>query len=83
MKNTPLPFALIYEQTQLISLEDAFIFLLNLPPRKLTDQHWQDAHTAIGCACIEPEYLHTAFIALELALTLDALVDPDLLSFPT
>jgi hypothetical protein len=39
------------------------------------------AHTAFSCASMEPAYLNTAFVASETALTLDTLVDPDLLSF--
>lgn len=82
MKTTPLPFPLVHEHKRLMSVEDASVFILNLPQEKLDTHHWRAAHMAFSCACMEPAYLHTAFIALELALTLDALVDPNLLSIP-
>ena len=60
-------------------MEDASIFILNLPSEKLDTAHWRAAHAAFGCALMEPAYLGSALVALELALTLDALVDPDVL----
>jgi hypothetical protein len=59
---------------------DASVFILSLPQEKRDAYHWRDARAAFSCASMEPAYLNTAFVGLELALTLDTLVDPDLLS---
>ena len=82
MKNIPIPSPLFHAGKRFTSVEDAFIFILNLPPEKRDTHYWRAAHTAFSCASIEPAYLHTALTALELALTLDALVDPNFLSLP-
>jgi len=73
---------LVYAGKRLTTVEDASSFILNLPPEKRDTHHWRAAHLAFSCASMEPAYLDTAFVALELALTLDALVDPGLLSIP-
>jgi hypothetical protein len=65
----------------LITVEDASVFILSLPQEKRNTHHWRVAHAAFSCASMEPAYLNTAFVSLKLALTLDALIDPDLLSF--
>ncbi len=83
MQNTPLPSPLDYEGKRLVTLEDASVLLLNLSQEKRDTHHWRAAHTAFSCALMEPAYLNTAVAALELALTLDALVDPGLLSVST
>jgi hypothetical protein len=76
-----LPSPLLYEGKQLITMEDASVLILSLPQEKRDTHHWRAAHTAFSVASTELTYLNTAFVALELALTLDTLVDPDLLSF--
>jgi hypothetical protein len=76
-----LPSPLLYEGKQLITAEDASVFILSLPQEKRNTHHWRVAHAAFSCASMEPAYLNTAFVSLKLALTLDALIDPDLLSF--
>jgi hypothetical protein len=82
MQNTPLPTPLNYQGKRLVTAEDASVFILNLPQEKRDTHHWRAAHTAFSCALMEPAYLNTAILALELALTLDALVDPNVLSIP-
>jgi hypothetical protein len=76
-----LPSPLLCEGKRLITVEDASVFILSLPQDKRDTYHWRAAHTAISCAPMEPAFLNAAFVALELALTLDTLVDPDFLSF--
>jgi hypothetical protein len=83
MQNTPLPTPLDYQGKRLITVEDASVFILNLPQEKRDMHHWRAAQTAFSCALMEPAYLKTAIVALELALTLDALVDPRVLSIST
>jgi hypothetical protein len=83
MQNTPLPTPLAYRGKRLITVEDASVFILNLPEEKRDTHHWRAAHTAFCCALMEPTYLNSAIVALELALTLDALVDPGVLSIST
>jgi len=79
---TPLPFPLDYKGRQLLTVEDASAFVLNLSEEQRDINRWRAAHTAFSCALMEPAYLKTAVITLQLALTLDALVDPTLLAIP-
>jgi hypothetical protein len=74
-----LPFPLEYRGKKFLTVEDASVFVLNLSEEQREIYHWRNAHTAFTCALMEPAYLKTAVIALQLALTLDALVDPTLL----
>jgi hypothetical protein len=78
---TALPIPLEYEGRKFLTVEDASAFVLNLPLEKRDTQHWRAAHAAFSCALMEPAYLKAAVIALQLALTLDALVDPTLFAF--
>jgi hypothetical protein len=80
MQHTELPSPLHYKDKTFRTAEEASVFVLNLPLEKLHTQHWREAHAAFGCALMEPAYLNTAITALELAITLDALVDPTLLT---
>jgi hypothetical protein len=73
---TPLSSPMIYQGKKLTTVEDASVFILNLSQEKLEAAHWRAAHSAFGCALMEPAYLSAALIALKLAMTLDALVDP-------
>jgi hypothetical protein len=82
VQNGQLPSPLIYQDKRLITVEDAAVFILNLPPEKLDEHHWRAAHAAFSCALMEPAYLKAALVALELAMTLDVLVDPNVLSTP-
>ncbi len=83
MPNIMLRSPLVYAGKQITTVEDALSLILNLPSQKRDSHHWRAAHFAFSCASMEPAYLDTAFVALELALTLDTLVDPGLLSIPT
>jgi hypothetical protein len=80
VQDIPLPSPLFYRDKWFITVKDASVFILNLPPEKLNTQHWRAAHSAFSCALMEPAYLKAAVVALELAITLDALIDPDVLS---
>jgi hypothetical protein len=75
-----LPFPLEYGGKKFLTVEDASVFVLNLSEKQRELHHWRNAHTAFTCALMEPAYLKTAVIALQLALTLDALVHPTLLA---
>ena len=76
MQHRQLPSPLIYRNKRLVTVEDATVFILNLPPEKLDEHHWRAALAAFSCASMEPAYLKAALVALELAMTLDVLVDP-------
>jgi hypothetical protein len=78
MQNTALKFPLECRGKTLLTVDDASAFVLNLPSKTLDTQHWRAAYAAFSCASMEPTYLNAAINALELALTLDALIDPTL-----
>jgi hypothetical protein len=80
VQNSQLPTPLVYQGKKLVTVEDASVFILNLPQAKLDAQHWRAAHTAFSCALMEPAYLSAALVALELAMTLDSLIDPGALT---
>jgi hypothetical protein len=80
VQHRQLPSPIIYRDKQLVTVEDAAVFILNLPSEKLDEPHWRAAHAAFSCALMEPAYLKAALVALELAMTLDVLVDPNVLS---
>jgi hypothetical protein len=77
MQKTLLPSPLECGGKRLVTVEDASAFVLNLSQEKRDTHHWRAAHTAFSCALMEPAYLNSALAALELALTLDALVHPN------
>jgi hypothetical protein len=80
MQDMTLPSPLAYGGKTLVTVEDASVFILNLPQEKLDAPHWRAAHAAFGCALMEPAYLNAALIALELAMTLDSLIAPGILT---
>ena len=80
VQHRQLPSPLIYRDKRLVTVEDAAAFILNLPPEKLDEPHWRAAHAAFSCALMEPAYLKAALVALDLARTLDVLVNPNVLS---
>jgi hypothetical protein len=80
MQDMLLPSPFVYQGKRLVTVEDASVFILNLPQEKRDAQHWRAAHAAFSCALMEPAYLNAALVALELAMTLDALIDPGVLN---
>jgi hypothetical protein len=75
-----LPSPLTYAGKRFVTIEDASVFILNLPQEKRDAAHWRAAHAAFGCALMEPAYLGAALSALELAMTLDSLINPGVLT---
>jgi hypothetical protein len=80
MQDIMLPSPLSYAGKRLVTVEDASVFILNLPQEKRDAPHWRAAHAAFSCALMEPAYLSAALAALELAMTLDSLINPGVLT---
>jgi hypothetical protein len=80
MQDIRLPSPLAYAGKRFVTVEDASVFILNLPQEKLDAPHWGAARAAFGCALMEPAYLAAALTALELAMTLDSLIDANVLT---